>query len=471
MRFRLVLALIFLPVSLLAAPQCQDVALPQRDGLDQRMTLTTLSNGLRVAVIEDHRFPVVSYRLLYQVGSVDEKPNEAGFAHLLEHLMFEAHGDHTIGEYADQLRRIGGQFNASTNYLTTDYYATFPSRFWRAILELEAKRQQAPAITAKNVENQINTVLDEKLMRIDNMPYANALVKLAESLFANTPYAHPVIGYEQTLKSATAASVRAFYQRNYGPNRAILVIGGDIARNEVLHAVRELFGSWQPVPERDPKIPSPETLFHPGDHRITDERAPWPGYVVIHQLSHQEPTAYLQEKLMQLFTATASGFSRDPAITDSSYLAMQTVMYQKPLRLMILAVAPRAHISREAYLNRLHSWQTRLVHLLLTDPSWLCAAKMRRRVIIAELLDDIEQLVFTLSASWYRFDDPMHWWALNDAFMALTPKEAARLLKDAFTQPVIFIELQPGRWHLKWLKKLLEWLPQSVTEEVESWVL
>ena len=68
-----------------------------------------LDNGLRVIVHEDHSTPMAIVNVLYDVGSRDENPNQTGFAHLFEHLMFG--GSINIPNYDDPLQRAGGENN------------------------------------------------------------------------------------------------------------------------------------------------------------------------------------------------------------------------------------------------------------------------------------------------------------------------------------------------------------------------
>src|SRR5262249_18583453 len=73
-----------------------------------------LENGLRVLVLEDHRSPVVSIQLWYQVGSRNERPGATGLAHFLEHMMFKGTPTHGKGEFSRMVEQNGGQDNAFT---------------------------------------------------------------------------------------------------------------------------------------------------------------------------------------------------------------------------------------------------------------------------------------------------------------------------------------------------------------------
>ena len=88
----------------------------------QNIAQFTLSNGLSVVVVPDHRTPVVTHMIWYCVGSGDETLGKSGIAHFLEHLMFKGTATNPAGRFSQQLAAIGGQENAFTSYDYTGYY-------------------------------------------------------------------------------------------------------------------------------------------------------------------------------------------------------------------------------------------------------------------------------------------------------------------------------------------------------------
>src|SRR3990167_974989 len=82
----------------------------------------TLSNGMQVVVIPNHRAPVVTHMVWYKVGSADEKPGKTGIAHFLEHLMFKGTPTVPVGEFSHIVAQNGGRENASTSYDFTNYF-------------------------------------------------------------------------------------------------------------------------------------------------------------------------------------------------------------------------------------------------------------------------------------------------------------------------------------------------------------
>ena len=134
----------------------------------------TLPNGLEVLYSEDHSTPIVTVDLWYRVGSRNERPGRSGFAHLFEHMMFQGSAHVKKSEHIQLVERAGGSVNGSTHDDYTNYYETVPSNRLNLALWLEADRMRSLAVTQENLDNQRETVKEEKRLRVDNQPYAPA---------------------------------------------------------------------------------------------------------------------------------------------------------------------------------------------------------------------------------------------------------------------------------------------------------
>ena len=100
----------------------------------------TLPNGLRVVVHEDHKAPIVAVNLWYHVGSTDEPAGRSGFAHLYEHLMFQASEDHK-GEYFTPFEQAGAtDQNGTTNSDRTNFFENVPTTALDMALWMESDR-------------------------------------------------------------------------------------------------------------------------------------------------------------------------------------------------------------------------------------------------------------------------------------------------------------------------------------------
>ena len=133
---------------------------------------TVLDNGLKVQVHTDRSTAMVSFNLIYNVGSKDENPQKTGFAHLFEHLMFS--GSKHVKDFDTELDKVGAANNAFTNNDFTDYYITILPDELETAFRVESDRMQYLNITRKKLKVQKGVVIEEFKERCLNQPYGDA---------------------------------------------------------------------------------------------------------------------------------------------------------------------------------------------------------------------------------------------------------------------------------------------------------
>jgi len=214
------------------------------------LTDTTLKNGLRVIISEDHAAPVFSISVNYNVGSRDERKGRTGFAHLFEHMMFKGSENVGSGEHFVLVLNNGGGMNGTTNKDRTLYFETLPSNQLELGLFLEADRMRSLSITKENLDNQRHAVQEERRLGIDNQPYGKTFEAIDELAYDNPAYEHSVIGSMEDLNAASVEDVASFFKTYYAPNNAVIAIVGDVKTTDCLARVRKHFESIpsQPAP-------------------------------------------------------------------------------------------------------------------------------------------------------------------------------------------------------------------------------
>jgi predicted Zn-dependent peptidase len=182
--------------------------------------------------------------ILYDVGARDEDPNQTGFAHLFEHLMFG--GSVNIPSYDEPLQRVGGENNAFTSNDITNYYITLPSTNIETAFWLESDRMLSLAFSKKSLDVQRNVVIEEFKQRYLNQPYGDVWLKLRPLVYKKHPYQWATIGKEIShIEEAKMADVKAFFKKHYTPQNAIMVVGGDVKTEDVKKLAEKWFG---PIP-------------------------------------------------------------------------------------------------------------------------------------------------------------------------------------------------------------------------------
>jgi len=220
-----------------------------------------LPNGLRTVMVNRGESPVITLEVWYHVGSRDERPGKTGFAHFLEHLMFD--GTRTLGRhFSDYIVRVGGIDNAYTTTDATVYWETMPTSNLPVALWLEADRMRNLEISQATLDNERAVVEEERRRRYENPPYGTVIPTLYDHAFTVSPYRHLPIGRPDDVSRATVTEIRDFYNTYYVPNNATIVIAGKFSVDEAEKYIRKYFAGIPagPLPaERRIPVEPPQT--------------------------------------------------------------------------------------------------------------------------------------------------------------------------------------------------------------------
>ncbi len=314
----------------------------------------TLSNGMQVVVIPDHRTPVVTEMIWYKVGSADETPGKSGLAHFLEHLMFKGTSKHPAGEFSQTVLRVGGNENASTSVDYTNYYQRVPKEQLPTMMEFEADRMTGLILKDENVLPERDVVLEEYNMRVANNPDARLNEQIMAALYLNHPYGRPVIGWHQEIEKLDREDALAFYRRFYAPNNAILVIAGDVDAAEIRPLVERNFGSIpaQPaIPARRVRPQEPESAA-PRTVTLADPRVEQPNmrryYLVPSATTAAAGESAALDVLAQLMGSGSNSYLYRALVVDKPLAVSANASYSSialdPTQFAISA-APKAGVS------------------------------------------------------------------------------------------------------------------------------
>lgn len=280
-----------------------------------------LPNGLKVIVKEDHRAPVVVSQVWYKAGSMDESNGTTGVAHVLEHMMFKGTQSVPSGEFSKRIAAAGGRENAFTNRDHTAYFQTLEKSKLELALKLEADRMRNLVLSDTEFTKEIEVVRNERRWRTDDKPHGLVYEQFMAAAFNAHPYRWPVIGWMNDLEQMSTQDARAWYQRWYAPNNAVLVVAGDVSAEQVFKLAQKYFGPLKakPLPLRKPQAEPVQD----GTRRLT-VKAPaklpyllmgWKAPVLRDAVKDSDP--YALEMLAGVLSANAAARLPQSLVRDS----------------------------------------------------------------------------------------------------------------------------------------------------------
>lgn len=230
----------------------------------------SLSNGMKVLIVEVPKAPVVTVQVWYKVGSRHELMGRAGLSHMLEHMMFNGTARYPKGMFSRLVKKNGGMDNAFTSQDFTAYFENLSADRLPLALELEADRMQGLQLDRQEFQREREVVKEERRLRIEDDPQAFLVETLFAQMFMSHPYHWPIIGWFADLNAMTLDDLQRHYDTYYSPNNATLVIVGDVKAEQALPTIKKLF---EPIP-RGPS-PAPILAVEPeqrGERRFVLKR-------------------------------------------------------------------------------------------------------------------------------------------------------------------------------------------------------
>lgn len=218
-----------------------------------RVSEQTFDNGFRLILKPEHQWGLASAGLYIRAGSFCESDQNAGVAHLLEHLLFEATDASDTTRIAPAVEAMGGEISAHTTRDFTHLDVTVAAQYLPEVLTMLAKAafevQISPPVVAREREVVARELTDRAEYAegsLDDLVWATA--------FTTHPYRRPIGGSPDQVLRLTEVEVTEFYQRFYVPGNMALVVVGDVDPAAVTAQVAELFGSR---PARSVALPQP----------------------------------------------------------------------------------------------------------------------------------------------------------------------------------------------------------------------
>ncbi|MGB9586745.1 MAG: M16 family metallopeptidase [Armatimonadota bacterium] len=205
---------------------------------------TTLPNGMKVIVREEHAVNLAAVDIWVKAGSVCETPDKNGVAHLVEHMIFKATKKYGPGQIDKEIEGLGAELNGGTSKDWVHFYTTVASEYLSIALDALADAVVNAQFRPEDIEKERQVVLDE-IARAENNPSQRAFNLFSQVAFSVHPYSLPPTGSRDSVSRLTREDLISFYRRYYRPENTCVVIVGDVSQETALELVKKAFSGFE----------------------------------------------------------------------------------------------------------------------------------------------------------------------------------------------------------------------------------
>jgi predicted Zn-dependent peptidase len=199
-----------------------------------------LSNGIRL-VHKQVNSPVAYCGIIISTGSRDEKPEEHGMAHFIEHLLFKGTKKRKAFNILSRMEDVGGEINAYTTKEDTCVHSTFFSNYYPRALELMSDIVFNSDFPEKEMEKEKEVIIDE-INSYKDTPSEMIFDEFDELVFPNNPIGRNILGEKEKLKSFTRKDILKFIKNNYNTDQMVISSVGNITFSKLVRQFEKYFG-------------------------------------------------------------------------------------------------------------------------------------------------------------------------------------------------------------------------------------
>ncbi|MBP2001066.1 putative Zn-dependent peptidase [Paenibacillus shirakamiensis] len=206
------------------------------------MRKVQLKNGLRVVMEQIPTCRSVSFGIWVKTGSRDERPEENGISHFIEHMLFKGTERFDAKDIAEQFDAIGGNVNAFTSKEYTCYYAKVLDEHLPIAVDVLSDMFFNSLFDETELSKEKNVILEEISMYEDT-PDDIVHDLVTEAAYGSHPLAYPILGTEERLSRMTSSTLQAYMKENYTLENTVISVAGNID-DQVLDLIERHFGDF-----------------------------------------------------------------------------------------------------------------------------------------------------------------------------------------------------------------------------------
>jgi predicted Zn-dependent peptidase len=260
--------------------------------------VTRLPSGLVVVTDAMPHLETAALGVWVGSGSRDERPDEHGISHLLEHMAFKGTSRRSARQIAEEIEAVGGDLNAATSIETTAYYARVLKADVPLALDVLSDILSDPSFDPEELQREQNVIVQE-IGAAEDTPDDLIWDRLQDTAFPGQPIGRSILGTPTTVRSFDRTRLATYLKRNYRGPDMVIGAAGAIEHRAVVGEVERRFASFTA-----PAAPVPEPARFVGGSRIESRDLEQVHVALAMQgVPQRDPTLYS----LQVFTNALGG--------------------------------------------------------------------------------------------------------------------------------------------------------------------
>jgi len=217
-------------------------------------------SGITVWLVERHALPLVSVALAMPAGSSSDPPSKLGLAFITANMLDEGAGDKDAIALSAAINDLGTSLSVQTDLDASTVSMTVLKGNFPKAFQLMADVVTRPRLQPKDYKRVSDLWINALQQRNDDPDEVARVAIRAAAYGSESPYGHPADGFVNDAKRVRLGDVKSFYETQWRPDRAVVVIVGDITRSEAEAQLSSAFGGWKAKRKKAPPAPEPSTL-------------------------------------------------------------------------------------------------------------------------------------------------------------------------------------------------------------------
>jgi predicted Zn-dependent peptidase len=216
--------------------------------VDLELRVTRLPNGLTVVTERMSHIKTATLGMWVGVGSRNERDDEHGLSHLIEHMAFKGTRRRSARKIAEDIENIGGEINAATSVEFTNYSARVLGENIDVALDVLGDILTESSFDEAELAREKGVILQE-YAAVEDTPDDLVFDAFMETAFTGQAIGRPILGRPETIKRFDGETIRAFIAREYTPERMVLAAAGQVEHEAVCTAAERFFGALPDGPQ------------------------------------------------------------------------------------------------------------------------------------------------------------------------------------------------------------------------------